>query len=114
MNQKFRSQLLKEQLLVWREWGLDKILKNAYENGTIFVITTQICTNDGVCDPPVPHEGVVEDHNYAISIKPKSDHTYVNWRVNAEYENGDEENFPKETGSKHGHLVGLTMMHGVA
>jgi hypothetical protein len=79
-----------------KDWNIEiKMDDDAYENGTIFVITTQICTNDGVCDPPVPHEGVVEDHNYAISIKPKSDHTYVNWRVNAEYENGDEENFPQ-------------------
>ena len=79
-----------------KDWNIEiKMDDDAYENGTIFVITTQICTNDGVCDPPVPHEGAVEGHNYAISIKPKSDHTYVNWRVNAEYENGDEENFPQ-------------------
>ena len=79
-----------------KDWNLEiRMDDDAYANGTTFTITTQVCTNDGVCDPPVQPEGVVEGQNYAISIKPKSDHTYVNWRISAEYENGDKENFPQ-------------------
>ena len=79
-----------------KDWNIEiRMDDDVYANGTTFVITTQVCTNNGVCDPPVPQESVVEGQNYAISIKPKSDHTYVNWRVNAEYENGDEENYPQ-------------------
>ena len=79
-----------------KDWSLEiRMDDDAYANGTTFTITTQVCTNDGVCDPPVQPEGVVEGQNYAISIKPKSDHTYVNWRISAEYENGDKENFPQ-------------------
>jgi len=79
-----------------KEWHFEiRIDDDAYANGTILTITTQICTNDGVCDPPVTHESIAEDQNYAISITPPSDHTYVNWRVSAEYENGDKENFPQ-------------------
>jgi len=78
------------------KWNFEiRIDDDAYANGTILSITTQVCTNDGVCDPPVTHESVAEGQNYAISITPPSDHTYVNWRVHAEYENGDGENFPQ-------------------
>jgi hypothetical protein len=78
------------------DWNFEiRIDDDAYANGTTLSITTQVCTNDGVCDPPITHESVAEGQNYAISITPPSDHTYVNWRVGAEYENGDKENFPQ-------------------
>ena len=47
-----------------------------------------------MCDPPVPHE-IEPSRNYAIAITPPSDHTYVNWRVTANYENGEKEYFPQ-------------------
>ena len=33
----------------------------AVDNGTTMELTTQICTNDGVCDPPVSQEATVSD-----------------------------------------------------
>jgi hypothetical protein len=79
-----------------KDWNFEiRIDDDAHANGTTLTITTQVCTNDGVCDPPVSHESVAEGQNYAVSITPPSDHTYVNWRVSAEYENGDKENFPQ-------------------
>ena len=77
------------------DWNFEiKIDEDAYANGTTLSITTQICTNDGVCDPPVPHE-IEPSRNYAVAITPPSDHTYVNWRVTANYENGEKEHFPQ-------------------
>lgn len=79
-----------------KEWTIEVRMNNdESSNNTVFTITTQVCTNDGVCDPPVSPEMVVDGQNYATSIIPKSDHTYVNWRVGAQYENGDKENFPQ-------------------
>ena len=78
-----------------KDWNFEiRIDDDAYANGTTLSITTQVCTNDGVCDPPVSHE-IEPRRNYAISITPPSDHTYVNWRVTANYENGEKENFPQ-------------------
>ena len=58
---------------------------DAYENGTTFEITTQVCTNNGVCDPPVLMEATVDQKLQSVSLTPPSDHTYVNWRVKAIY-----------------------------
>ena len=76
-------------------WSL-KIRMNddAYQNNTTFEITTQICLNDGVCDPPVKMDATIEGQEHTISLTPPSDHTYVNWRVKAIYEDGNSTNFP--------------------
>ena len=38
-------------------WSIDFALNsNATDNGTTFTLTTQQCTNDGVCDPPESRE----------------------------------------------------------
>ncbi len=66
-----------------------------HANGTVFEITTQICTNDGVCDPPVLMDMTVDERTHAIDLKPKDDHTYINWRVKATYEDGNSTNFPQ-------------------
>ena len=67
-------------------WELDLIMDDdAYENGTTFEITTQVCTNNGVCDPPVLMEANVDEKMQSVSLTPPSDHTYVNWRVKAIY-----------------------------
>ena len=64
------------------------------QNNTTFEITTQICLNDGVCDPPVLMDAEIDGAKYTVSVTPPSDHTYVNWRVKAVYENGNSTNFP--------------------
>ena len=41
-------------------WQLKVALnQEAMDNGTTLAITTQICTNDGVCDPPTLQEATV-------------------------------------------------------
>lgn len=77
-------------------WSLSiEMDQDAYENGTVFEITTQVCTNDGVCDPPVLRDADVDERNYSASVTPPSDHTYVNWRVKAIYEDESSTNFPQ-------------------
>ena len=38
------------------KWSLTiEMSQEAYDNGTTFEMITQVCTNDGVCDPPVSY-----------------------------------------------------------
>ncbi|HJM54675.1 MAG TPA: hypothetical protein QGI72_00345 [Poseidonia sp.] len=67
---------------------------DASQNGTTLSIITQICLNSGVCDPPVYHDVTAEGGTYALSLTPPSDHTYVNWRVEATYADDSTEDFP--------------------
>ncbi len=77
------------------KWSLTiEMSQEAYENGTTFDLITQVCTNDGVCDPPVIMEAAVNDRVHSISITPPSDHTYVNWRVKATDSEGNNTNYP--------------------
>jgi len=67
-------------------WGLTLVMdEDAYENGTRFEITTQVCTNNGVCDPPVLRDAEIDGQTQSVSVTPPLDHTYVNWRVKAIY-----------------------------
>ncbi len=69
----------------------------AQQNGTTFEITTQICLNSGVCDPPVLMEPKDDTSSgiYTVSLKPPSDHTYVNWRVKALYSDSSSDVYPQ-------------------
>jgi len=76
-------------------WSLTiEMSQDAYDNGTNFEIVTQICTNDGVCDPPEIMNADIEERIHSISLTPPSDHTYVNWRVKALDSNGNKTNYP--------------------
>ena len=79
------------------EWELSVALSDdAHSNGTTLAITTQICLNSGVCDPPVTQEVTLsnEDRTYSTSLTPPGDHSYVNWRVKATYSDDSTESFP--------------------
>lgn len=76
-------------------WSLSvELSQEAKDNGTTALITTQICLNNGVCDPPVDHDVGGENGVYTMELKPPSDHSYVNWRVKALYADDTTENFP--------------------
>lgn len=78
-------------------WTLSVELDQAaLDNGTTLAITTQICLNNGVCDPPVAQEATVSDDGstYTMELEPPSDHSYVNWRIKATYADESTENFP--------------------
>ena len=79
-------------------WALSVMLdQEALDNGTTLAITTQICLNNGVCDPPTTQEVTVSDDGstYSMELKPPADHSYVNWRVKATYSDDSTENFPQ-------------------
>jgi hypothetical protein len=78
-------------------WTLSVTLdRQAVENGTALLLTTQICTNDGVCDPPIDQTATVSEDGavHTISVTPPEDHTYVNWRAKVTYAGGEEEFHP--------------------
>ena len=78
------------------KWSLSIVMNDEEAaNDTQFELTTQVCTNDGVCDPPVKMDAELNDKTYTISVTPPSDHTYVNWRVKAIYSDGNTTNFPQ-------------------
>ena len=80
-----------------KSWTLTVVMDDdVYENGTSFEITTQVCTNNGVCDPPVLMEASIDDKVYSVSVKPPSNHTYVNWRVKAIYSDDSYTNYNDE------------------
>jgi hypothetical protein len=74
-------------------WALSVELdQEAQDNGTTVVITTQICLNSGVCDPPVNHDATTDDAGvYTMELTPPEDHSYVNSGIHAE---GDGCNVP--------------------
>ena len=77
-------------------WTLSiEMNQEEHDNGTVFEISTQICTNDGVCDPPIIMSPDITERVHTISLTPNEDHTYVNWRVKATYEDGNKTNFPQ-------------------
>ena len=77
-------------------WSLTVQLDDdAQANGTTIAITTQICLNTGVCNPPEVMASDIEEGTYSTSISPPDDHSYVNWRVKATYEDESTENFPQ-------------------
>ena len=76
-------------------WTLVVVMDQAnMDNGTTFEITSQICLNNGVCDPPVVQDVAVDGLEHTTSLTPPDDHTYVNWRVKATYEDNSTEHFP--------------------
>ena len=78
-----------------KTWTLVVVMDEAHmNNNTTFEITTQICLNDGVCDPPVVQEVTVDGATHTTSLTPPDDHSYVNWRVKAMYEDDSTESFP--------------------
>ena len=60
------------------EWTLDFVLDDDL-NYTSIEVTTQICTNDGVCDQPITTE--FSNGPFSVTVTPPEDHTYVNWRI---------------------------------
>ena len=77
-------------------WTLVVVMDEAHmSNNTTFEISSQICLNDGVCDPPVVQELTIDGATHTTSLTPPNDHSYVNWRVKATYSDDSTENFPQ-------------------
>ena len=79
------------------DWEITMTLNDAsYNNNTTFSLTTQICNNDGVCLPPEEATLLTgDDRTFTSAVTTIEDHTYVNWRVKAIYDDDSSTNFPQ-------------------
>ena len=79
-------------------WNISLTLnQEAFANNTTFTLTAQICTNDGVCLPPESRPlNTSDNRSFLANMTTIEDHTYVNWRVKANYtdDNNSKELFP--------------------
>jgi len=77
-------------------WEITLTLSDeAASNGTTFTVTTQICNNEGNCFPPEERPLSTDDNiTFTSYVKTIDDHSYVNWRITASYDNDDTEKFP--------------------
>lgn len=78
------------------KWEISlKLTDDAANNGTTFTLTTQICNNEGTCFPPEERPLTSDDNvTFTSFVTTIDDHSYVNWRIIATYENDDSERFP--------------------
>ena len=78
------------------EWKLAiEMNEDAHNNGTTFEIITQICLNDGVCEPPVIMDAEMDGRLHTVSLTPPNEHSYVNWRIKATDSEGNKTNYPQ-------------------
>jgi|TARA_B100001996_G_scaffold382664_1_gene375147 hypothetical protein len=66
-------------------------------NGTEVNWVTQVCINSGICYPPETHAMTwdEEEMNWKDSIVPEDTATYVNWRVEINWEDGNTTSIPE-------------------
>ncbi len=91
----FESSTVTSPSVSGETWTLVVVMDDAHmSNNTTFEITTQICLNDGVCNPPEVREVTVDGATHTTTVTPPEDHSYVNWRVKAMYEDDTTDYFP--------------------
>ena len=56
---------------------------------------TQVCVNSGICYPPETHSMTDEDDAWDGSIVPEETVTYVNWKIEIEWEDGNTTSIPE-------------------
>ncbi|MDP6899517.1 MAG: hypothetical protein QGF94_01625 [Candidatus Thalassarchaeaceae archaeon] len=67
----------------------------ASSNGTTVQWTTQMCLNSGVCNQPEVLNMTGEDSNWTGTVTPVNDHSYVNYDIILNYNDGNNEKFPE-------------------
>ena len=67
----------------------------ASSNGTTVQWTTQMCLNSGVCNQPEVLNMTGEDSNWTGTVTPVNDHSYVNYDIVLNYNDGNSEKFPE-------------------
>ena len=82
-----------------RDWEITLTLNDdAFNNNTTFTVITQMCVNEGYCLQPEDVMLTTTDNKTFTGIKTTAeDHTYVNWKVKATYnDDNSSENFPSK------------------
>ena len=82
------------------DWEIILTLSDdAISNNTTFELTTQMCTNEGIClAPTVAEVSTADGKIFTSTVTTIEDHSYVNWRVKATYpdDNNSTEKFPSK------------------
>ena len=80
------------------EFGISvKLNEDPASNVTSANWITQICINSGVCYPPETYSLTDTGNGFWDgSIVPEEDLSYINWRIELHYENGNESSVPAE------------------
>ena len=64
-------------------------------NATSVTWVTQVCVNSGICYPPETHSMTDENDAWEGSIVPEETVTYVNWKIEIEWEDGNTTSIPE-------------------
>ena len=56
---------------------------------------TQVCVNSGICYPPETHSMTTESGVWQGAIVPEETVTYVNWKIEIEWDDGNSTNIPE-------------------
>ena len=82
------------------DWEIILTLSDdAISNNTTFELTTQMCTNEGIClSPTVAEVSTADGKIFTSTVTTIEDHSYVNWRIKATYpdDNNSTEKFPSK------------------
>ena len=82
------------------DWEISVTLNDyALNNNTTFILLTQICVNDGYCLPPEEVElNTADSKTFTGKRTTIDDHTYVNWKVEANYTDDNSTEFFPSSG----------------
>ena len=82
------------------DWEISLTLNDdALNNNTTFILSTQICVNDGYCLAPEEVElNTADSITFTGKRTTIEDHTYVNWKVEANYTDDNSTEFFPSSG----------------
>ena len=72
-----------------------RLNEESASNATSVTWVTQVCVNSGICYPPETHSMTDENDAWDGSIVPEETVTYVNWKIEIEWEDGNTTSIPE-------------------
>ena len=66
-----------------------RLNEESASNATSVTWVTQVCVNSGICYPPETHSMTDENDAWEGSIVPEETVTYVNWKIEIEWDDGN-------------------------
>ena len=72
-----------------------RLNEESASNATSVTWVTQFCVNSGICYPPETHSMTDENDAWEGSIVPEETVTYVNWKIEIEWEDGNTTSIPE-------------------
>ena len=72
-----------------------RLNEESASNATSVTWVTQVCVNSGICYPPEAHSMTDESDAWEGSIVPEETVTYVNWKIEIEWDDGNTTSIPE-------------------